>query len=62
MGVLENLFGKKFNTPILKPMGPFFIAGVVVFYGINSFAGVLANSDEFKNDPRNAAARKNAGH
>ncbi|KAF8537994.1 ATP synthase j chain-domain-containing protein [Trichophaea hybrida] len=62
MSIMENLFGKKFNTPILRPMAPFFVAGVVVFYGINSFSKVLANTDEFKNDPRNPAVKKNIGH
>ncbi|PQE31829.1 F-type H+-transporting ATPase subunit J protein [Rutstroemia sp. NJR-2017a WRK4] len=32
-------------------------AGVVVFYGINSFANMLANSEEFRNDPRNPNAK-----
>ncbi|KAI5812874.1 ATP synthase j chain-domain-containing protein [Pyronema omphalodes] len=62
MSTMDKLFGKKFNTPILRPMAPFFIAGVVVAYGINSFANLLASTDEFKNDPRNPAAKKNAGH
>ncbi|KAA8914662.1 putative mitochondrial F1F0 ATP synthase subunit Atp18 [Sphaerosporella brunnea] len=62
MGLLENMFGKKFNTPVMKPMAPFFVAGIIVFYGINSFANMLANTDEFKNDPRNPAAKKNIGH
>ncbi|KAF2802912.1 uncharacterized protein BDZ99DRAFT_468580 [Mytilinidion resinicola] len=39
-----TLLGKKFPAPIAKPMAPFYIAGVVVLYGINSFANVLAGS------------------
>jgi len=38
-------------------MAPFYIAGVVVFYGINSFANLLANGEEFRNDPRNPNAK-----
>jgi len=48
-----SLLPKKFNAPVAKPMTPFFIAGAVILYGINSFASVLMSSDEFKNDPRN---------
>ncbi|EME87049.1 uncharacterized protein MYCFIDRAFT_29423 [Pseudocercospora fijiensis CIRAD86] len=50
---MPGLLGKKFPTPIAKPMWPFFAATLIVAYGINSFADVLANSDEYKNDPRN---------
>ncbi|OCK78319.1 hypothetical protein K432DRAFT_332235 [Lepidopterella palustris CBS 459.81] len=52
--------GKKFNAPIAKPMAPFYAAGLVIMYGINNFATVLANTDEYKNDPRNPAL-KSAG-
>ncbi|KAI9784257.1 MAG: hypothetical protein M1816_000929 [Peltula sp. TS41687] len=47
------LLGKKYNVPVLRPMAPFYVAGAIVFYGINSFATMLANSDEYKYDPRN---------
>ncbi|CAD6449077.1 f69e0861-e52e-4673-ab42-8afd91860f46 [Sclerotinia trifoliorum] len=49
--------GKKFPAPIAKPMAPFFVAGVVIMYGINSAANAMANSEEFKNDPRNPNAK-----
>ncbi|KIW01025.1 uncharacterized protein PV09_07541 [Verruconis gallopava] len=51
------LFGKKWPVPVARPMMPFYAAGLIVLYGINSFAGVLANTDEYKNDPRNPNAR-----
>ncbi|OOF95953.1 F1F0 ATP synthase subunit i [Aspergillus ibericus CBS 121593] len=56
-----SLLGKKFPTPVAKPLGPFFAAGVVILYGVNSFANVLMNTAEFKNDPRNPNA-KNQKH
>ncbi|ESZ99468.1 putative mitochondrial F1F0 ATP synthase subunit Atp18 [Sclerotinia borealis F-4128] len=61
--------GKKFPAPIAKPMAPFFIAvselwadiswglGIIVMYGVNSAATAMANSEEFKNDPRNPNAK-----
>ncbi|QSZ32237.1 hypothetical protein DSL72_001811 [Monilinia vaccinii-corymbosi] len=49
--------GKKFPAPIAKPMTPFFIAGAVVMYGINSAATAMANGEEYKNDPRNPNAK-----
>ncbi|KAF1995819.1 hypothetical protein P154DRAFT_623743 [Amniculicola lignicola CBS 123094] len=52
-----SLLGKKFPAPVARPMWPFYISGVVVLYGVNAFANVLANTDEFKNDPRNPAAK-----
>ncbi|KAF2271051.1 hypothetical protein CC78DRAFT_10131 [Lojkania enalia] len=52
-----SLLGKKFAAPVARPMAPFYIAGVVVLYGVNSFANVLASTDEFKNDPRNPALK-----
>ncbi|OJJ78639.1 F1F0 ATP synthase subunit i [Aspergillus glaucus CBS 516.65] len=53
-----SLLGKKFPAPIAKPMAPFFAAGVVILYGINSLANTLSQTDEFKNDPRNPNAGK----
>ncbi|KZF19239.1 ATPase, F0 complex, subunit J [Xylona heveae TC161] len=59
-----SLLGKKFPAPVAKPMAPFYAAGAIIFYGIASFADALANTDEYKNDPRNPAAKtqKPAGH
>ncbi|KAL2223178.1 ATPase, F0 complex, subunit J [Thermoascus aurantiacus ATCC 26904] len=54
-----SLLGKKFPAPFAKPMTPFFLAGLIVLYGANSFANVMLNSDEFKNDPRNPNAKFN---
>ncbi|KAB8261173.1 ATPase, F0 complex, subunit J [Aspergillus pseudonomiae] len=56
-----SLLGKKFPTPIAKPLGPFFAAGVVILYGVNSFGNLLMNTEEFKNDPRNPNL-KNSKH
>lgn len=36
-------------------MTPFFVAGLVVLYGINAGANAMMDSDEFKNDPRESA-------
>ncbi|OCL08565.1 hypothetical protein AOQ84DRAFT_354425 [Glonium stellatum] len=55
-----SLLGKKFPAPVAKPMAPFYVAGIVILYGINSFANVLANTDEYKNDPRNPNAKSTA--
>lgn len=52
---------KKFPAPVLKPMTPFFIAGIVIAYGINAAQNASMQSDEFKNDPRNPNAKK-GGH
>ncbi|CAG8975795.1 hypothetical protein HYALB_00008236 [Hymenoscyphus albidus] len=49
---------KKFPAPVAKPYAPFFIAGLVVMYGVNSFQTMMMNTDEFKNDPRNPNAGK----
>ncbi|OJJ51383.1 hypothetical protein ASPZODRAFT_21854 [Penicilliopsis zonata CBS 506.65] len=48
-----SILPKKFPAPVAKPMFPFFAAGLVILYGVNSFANVLMSTDEFKNDPRN---------
>ncbi|CZT15112.1 probable mitochondrial F1F0 ATP synthase subunit Atp18 [Ramularia collo-cygni] len=55
---MSGLLGKKFPAPIAKPMWPFYTAGIIIAYGISSFAGVLANTDEYKNDPRNPNINK----
>ncbi|KAL3477769.1 ATPase, F0 complex, subunit J [Aspergillus californicus] len=44
---------KKFPGPIAKPLAPFFAAGLVILYGVNSAQNAMMNSAEFKNDPRN---------
>ncbi|KAI4720640.1 hypothetical protein E4T48_03051 [Aureobasidium sp. EXF-10727] len=41
---MAGLLGKKFPTPVARPMAPFYIAGAIIFYGINSLATTLANS------------------
>ncbi|KAK4197531.1 ATP synthase j chain-domain-containing protein [Triangularia verruculosa] len=51
---------KKFPTPVLRPMAPFFAAALVIAYGVNSAQTAMMNTDEFKNDPRNPNAK--AGH
>ncbi|KAI2632949.1 putative mitochondrial F1F0 ATP synthase subunit Atp18 [Xylaria nigripes] len=48
---------KSFPTPILKPMAPFFAAGLIIAYGVNSIQNAMMNSNEFKNDPRNPNAK-----
>ncbi|KAF2790332.1 mitochondrial F1F0 ATP synthase-like protein subunit Atp18, partial [Melanomma pulvis-pyrius CBS 109.77] len=52
-----SLLGKKFPGMIARPMAPFYISGIVILYGVNSFANALASSDEYKNDPRNPALK-----
>ncbi|OIW31286.1 ATPase, F0 complex, subunit J [Coniochaeta ligniaria NRRL 30616] len=51
---------KKFPAPVLRPMAPFFAAGLVIAYGVNAAQNAMMASDEFKNDPRNPNAK--AGH
>ncbi|KAE8144048.1 ATP synthase j chain-domain-containing protein [Aspergillus pseudotamarii] len=48
-----SLLGKKFPTPIAKPLGPFFAAGAVILYGINSLGNALMNSEP----PRSSSSR-----
>ncbi|KAK3696776.1 atp18 subunit J of the mitochondrial F1F0 ATP synthase [Vermiconidia calcicola] len=39
------------------------VPSLIIAYGINNFAGALANTDEYKNDPRNPArGAKNDAH
>jgi F-type H+-transporting ATPase subunit j len=33
-------------------MMPFFVAGLVVLYGVNAGANAMMDSEEFRNDPR----------
>ncbi|KAL4872379.1 hypothetical protein BDV12DRAFT_162101 [Aspergillus spectabilis] len=47
------LLPKKFPAPIAKPLGPFFAAGLVILYGINSAQNAMSQTAEYKNDPRN---------
>ncbi|CAL8576144.1 atp18 subunit J of the mitochondrial F1F0 ATP synthase [Xanthoria parietina] len=48
-----SLLGKKFNAPVAGPMGPFYAAGVVVFYGVWKVQSALMDTPQWKNDPRN---------
>jgi len=49
-----GLFGMRaYPTPILRPLWPFFTAGVMVFFGVNSLQNSMLASAEFKNDPKN---------
>ncbi|ETN45516.1 uncharacterized protein HMPREF1541_09348, partial [Cyphellophora europaea CBS 101466] len=35
-----------------EPMTPFFVAGLIVLYGVNAGANAMMDSEEFRNDPR----------
>ncbi|KAK3939741.1 ATPase, F0 complex, subunit J [Diplogelasinospora grovesii] len=48
---------KKFPAPVLRPMAPFFVAGLVIAYGVNSAQSAMMQSDEWKNDRRNIYAK-----
>ncbi|KAI0204176.1 ATP synthase j chain-domain-containing protein [Astrocystis sublimbata] len=48
---------KKFPAPIMKPLAPFFAAGLVIAFGVNSAQNAMMASDEWKNDPRNPNAK-----
>ncbi|PSN69937.1 mitochondrial F1F0 ATP synthase-like protein subunit Atp18 [Corynespora cassiicola Philippines] len=52
-----SLLGKKFPAPVARVMAPFYVSGLVILYGVNSFANTLAATDEYKNDPRNPALK-----
>ncbi|KAF2773879.1 hypothetical protein EJ03DRAFT_323249 [Teratosphaeria nubilosa] len=56
-GQTYSLLPKKFPVPIHRTMWPFYAAGLTIAYGINSLAGTLSQTEEFKNDPRNPALR-----
>ncbi|KAF2220264.1 ATPase, F0 complex, subunit J [Elsinoe ampelina] len=55
-----SLLGKKFPAPVAKPLWPFFAAGAIIFYGVNSAQNAMMKTDEWKNDPRNPAAASTA--
>ncbi|PUU75663.1 ATP synthase j chain-domain-containing protein [Tuber borchii] len=64
--MLQRIFGRKWPAPVAEPMTPFYVAGGVIFYGVYSLSNFLANTEEYRNDPRNPNARANppgkAGH
>ncbi|KEY68006.1 hypothetical protein S40285_01357 [Stachybotrys chlorohalonatus IBT 40285] len=53
---------KKFNAPFFKPHWPFFAAGLIIFWGVNSAQNAMSNSAEWKNDPRNPKSKQVGGH
>ncbi|KIN07578.1 hypothetical protein OIDMADRAFT_16218 [Oidiodendron maius Zn] len=58
-----SLLGKKFPAPFARPMAPFFVAGLVIMYGVNAAQTAFMNTAEFKNDPRNPNAKPvQSGH
>ncbi|ETS73976.1 hypothetical protein PFICI_13842 [Pestalotiopsis fici W106-1] len=44
---------KKFPTPVLKPLAPFFAAGLVILYGVNSAQNAMMKSMNCSVAPRN---------
>ncbi|KAM0704592.1 hypothetical protein Q7P35_008826 [Cladosporium inversicolor] len=40
-----SLLGKKFPVKVVQPMWPFYTAGLVIAYGINSLATTLAATE-----------------
>ncbi|KAK0726011.1 ATP synthase j chain-domain-containing protein [Lasiosphaeris hirsuta] len=51
---------KKFPAPVLKPMAPFFVAGLVIAYGVNAAQTSMSQTAEWKNDPRNVYAKSSS--
>ncbi|KAK6859342.1 ATPase- F0 complex- subunit J [Apiospora arundinis] len=49
------------SSRLLSPLAPFFAAGAVILYGVNSAQNAMMRSDEWKNDARNPNA-KSGGH
>ncbi|RDA95360.1 hypothetical protein CP533_3488, partial [Ophiocordyceps camponoti-saundersi (nom. inval.)] len=45
-----------------KPMAPFFAAGLIIAYGVNSIQSAMIETDEWKNDPRNPKVKAGGGH
>ncbi|KAJ5891152.1 uncharacterized protein N7473_007380 [Penicillium subrubescens] len=60
--ITMSLLGKKFPGALAGPMTPFFAAGLIVLYGVNSLQNALSNTAEFKNDPRNPNAKAGNSH
>ncbi|ETI28299.1 hypothetical protein G647_00748 [Cladophialophora carrionii CBS 160.54] len=54
---MPGFIPKKFPGKLAEPMLPFYIAGLIVFYGVNKGANAMMDSDEFRNDPRNPRAK-----
>ncbi|KAL6946946.1 atp18 subunit J of the mitochondrial F1F0 ATP synthase [Hanseniaspora vineae] len=44
---------RTYSFPILKSYWPFFVTGVVTYWGVGKAADLSANTAEFINDPRN---------
>lgn len=44
---------KRYPTPILRPYWPFFVGGLIVYWGASKFSNAMLHADEFVNDPRN---------
>ncbi|KZT44027.1 ATPase, F0 complex, subunit J [Sistotremastrum suecicum HHB10207 ss-3] len=52
-----SFFGlRKWPTPIARPLWPFFIAGGIVFYGVQKLQDAGVRSEEYAKDPRNPYA------
>ncbi|GAW26172.1 putative F-type H+-transporting ATPase subunit J [Rosellinia necatrix] len=51
---------KKFPGLMAKPLAPFFAAGLIIAYGINSAQNAMMQSDEWKSDPRNPNAKSSS--
>ncbi|KAF8454764.1 ATP synthase j chain-domain-containing protein [Terfezia claveryi] len=56
-GPIGTMLGRAWPAPVLKPMGPFFVAGIIVAVGVYKFAGVLMETDEWRNDARHPAVK-----
>ncbi|KAG2172064.1 hypothetical protein INT43_001541 [Umbelopsis isabellina] len=57
------MFGlRKFNTPFLRPMMPFFVGAVSVFFLVGKAQTAMINSEDYKNDPRNPALGSKKAH
>jgi F-type H+-transporting ATPase subunit j len=44
---------KAYPTPIWKPLGPFIIASVITFFGVNAMQNAMVKAPDAAKDPRN---------
>ncbi|PFH46067.1 hypothetical protein AMATHDRAFT_156539 [Amanita thiersii Skay4041] len=47
---------RKFSTPVMRPLWPFFVSGSFVLYMVSNLQDSGVRSAEWRNDPRNPYA------
>jgi F-type H+-transporting ATPase subunit j len=55
---MSKFFGlRTFNTPIIRPLYPFFVGMAITFYGVAKLQASMLDTEEWRNNPQSPTCK-----